>query len=214
MKGLLRNNFYSMGTNLQISFGLTLILAFVPLILGDENSIAMVLAMQSFMFIANIGTSLHTDVTSKWNQFEITLPVKRSDVIKTRYLSFLILILCGIFMSVFTVLLSSFVFKTLSASGIIFGYAFGISLSLITAGFMYPIMLKIGTEKNELVIIICAGIAAVLFQVFLTIAAPFVPDNGIMNERAMLAVIFALFSIGLFLLSYFVSLSMYQRKEL
>lgn len=214
MKGLLRNNFYSMGTNLQLSFGLTFFLAFVPLILGEEKSIAMVLAMQAFMFIANIGTSLHTDVTSKWNSFEITLPVKRSDVIKTRYLSFLILILCGIFMSMLTVLLSSFVFQDLDINGIIFGYAFGIAISLTTAGFMYPIMLKIGTEKNELIIIICAGIAAVLFQIFLRLAAPLVPDDGNINQRAMLAVIVAFISIGLFVISYFVSRAMYQKKEL
>ena len=133
----------------------------------------MVLAMQSFMFVANIGTALNTDVTSKWSNFEITLPVRRVDIVKARYLSFLILILCGVFMSALTSFLTVFVFKKLSADALIFGLSFGVSLSLLTSSFMYPIMLKIGTEKNEIIIFACAGIAAVLFLVVLRLAAPF-----------------------------------------
>ena len=30
MKGLLRNNFYSMGANLQLAFGISFVLVFIP----------------------------------------------------------------------------------------------------------------------------------------------------------------------------------------
>lgn len=214
MKGLLRNNFYSMGTNLQVSFGISLILVFIPLLIGEDSIVSMVLAVQSFVFIANVGTALNTDITSKWSSFEITLPVKRKDIIKARYISFLVLIFCGIIMSALTSFLTVFVFKTLSADTIIFGFAFGVSLSLLTSAFMYPVMLKIGTEKNELIIFICAGIATALFLMVIRITAPFVSDNFIISKKSLIGIIFASFSLALFMLSYFVSLTIYKRKEL
>lgn len=214
MKGLLRNNFYSMGTNIQLSFVISLVLLFVPLVIGEENIIPMVLAMQSFMFIANIGTALNTDITTKWSNFEITLPIKRKDIINARYTSFLMLILCGVFMSVLTSVLCIFVFKTFSIDAIIFGLVFGISLSLLTSSIMYPIMLKIGTEKNEIIIFISAGIAVALFLIVLKISAPFVSDSFIINRKSLIGIIFTLFSVMVFIISYFVSLTMYKRKEL
>lgn len=214
MKGLLRNNFYSMGTNLQLSFVISFVLIFIPLVLGEENIVPMVLSMQSFMFIANIGTALNTDITTKWSNFEITLPIKRKDIIKARYTSFLMLIMCGVFMSAVTSFLTAIVFETFTIDALIFGFAFGVSLSLLTSSFMYPIMLKFGTEKNEIIIFICAGIATALFLIVLKITAPFVSDNFIMNGKSLIGIIFTLVSIGVFILSYFVSLTMYKRKEL
>mgnify|MGYP003209209405 CR=1 FL=1 len=206
MKGLLRNNFYSMGANLQLAFGISFVLVFIPLVSGEESIVSMVLAMQSFMFVANSGTALNTDVTSKWSNFEITLPVRRGDI--------LILILCGVFMSAFTSFLTVFVFKKLSADALIFGLSFGVSLSLLTSSFMYPIMLKIGTEKNEIIVFACAGIATALFMVVLRLAAPFARQNSAISAKSLVGIIFALVSIGFFVISYFVSLGIYKRKEL
>lgn len=214
MKGLLRNNFYSMGSNLQLSFGIAFVLIFVPLFIGEDNIVAMVLGMQSFMFIANIGTTLNTDITSKWSNFEITLPVKRNDIIAARYISFLVLILCGVVMSGFTSFLTVMIFEKMSIDIIIYGFAFGVSISLITSALMYPIMLKIGTEKNEMIIFICAGIAVALFLSVLRIAAPFVPRDIGISGRSVVGIISVVVSIVVFVLSYFVSRGMYQRKEL
>lgn len=214
MKGLLRNNFYSMGTNLQLAFGISFVLVFLPIVLARENIVVMVLAMQSFMFNANIGTALNIDITSKWSNFEITLPVKRSDIIKARYISFILLTLCGIFMSVLTSFFMFLVYESLSVDAIIFGFSFGVSLSLITSSLMYPIMLKIGTEKNEIIIFICAAVAVILFLRVLKIATPFVSDKFIIDGKALIGIIFLLISIGLFIISYFVSLTIYKKKEL
>ena len=104
-----------MGANLQLAFGISFVLVFIPLVSGEESIVSMVLAMQSFMFIANSGTALNTDVTSKWSNFEITLPVTRGDIVKARYISFLILILCGVFMSAFTSFLTCLLYTSEAA---------------------------------------------------------------------------------------------------
>ena len=117
-------------------------------------------------------------------------------------------------MSAFTSFLTVFVFKKLSADALIFGLSFGVSLSLLTSSFMYPIMLKIGTEKNEIIVFACAGIATALFMVVLRLAAPFARQNSAISAKSLVGIIFALVSIGFFVISYFVSLGIYKRKEL
>ena len=55
------------------------------------------------MFVANTGTALHADELAKWNEFELTLPVRRSTVIGAKYVTFAALILCGLAISLCTV---------------------------------------------------------------------------------------------------------------
>lgn len=216
MRGLLRNNFYTMGTNLQLAFGISFILMFVPIIVGD-SVISMILGMQSFMFIANIGSALNIDVTSKWSRFEVTMPVKRNDIVKARYISFIILISCGVLMSTLTVLLSVSLLETITVDAITFGFSFGVSFSLITSSLMYPAMLKIGTEKNELIIFICAGIAVALFLLVLFAVSPLIPimpTSLSVGKQTIIGISFFMLAVIIFICSYFISLRMYKKKEL
>lgn len=79
MKGLIRNNFYSMESNMGISFLIAACLAATPLLLPDSNFIPRIISIQIFIFIVNTGTSLHADTVAKWNKYELTLPVGRKE---------------------------------------------------------------------------------------------------------------------------------------
>ncbi len=214
MRGLVRNNFYSLGSNLQLSFVVATFLMFVPIVIGEETLIPMVLAIQSFIFIANSGSALNVDITSKWSNFEITLPVKRSDIVKARYISFSVLLLFGLFFSVITSIFTAFVFQTISVNTLASGIMFGVSLSLITAALMYPIMLKIGTEKNEIIIFICAGIAVGIYMLIVLMLSPFSNEAVPFREKPLVNIVCTISAVVLFYVSYFVSLAMYKRKEL
>ena len=68
MRGLIRNNFYSMENNIKISFMIALFAAVVSFFVKHDALIPMIISMQLFIFIVNVGTSLHADVVSKWNK--------------------------------------------------------------------------------------------------------------------------------------------------
>ena len=93
MKGLIRNNFYAMEGNMGISFIVAAFLAIMPVFLKNSSFIPIILAIQIFIFVVNTGTSLHADTTAKWNKYERILPVKSSEPILAKYISFVILIL-------------------------------------------------------------------------------------------------------------------------
>ena len=211
MKGLIRNNFYSMENNIKMSFIIALFLTVVSFFVKHDAFIQMIIAMQLFIFIVNVGTSLHADVVSKWNKFERTLPIKYNDIIKAKYISFAILILLGIVMGSITTIYAYVTNGYSNVQSIFYGYEFGLTLSANTAGIMYPLMLKIGTEKNEMIMILSA-IAAVGLLILLS--AILKPLTGEMNmKHPLVGIVSAIVAVVIFIASYFVSVKIYQHKE-
>ena len=211
MKGLIRNNFYSMENNIKISFIIALFLLVVAFFARHSAVIQMIIAMQLFIFIVNVGTPLHTDVVSKWNKFELTLPVKRNDIIKAKYISFAVLFLFGIIMGSITAISICVSSGFSDIQSVLYGYEFGLTLSATTAGIMFPLMLKIGTEKNEIIMILSA-IASI--GLLLLVSAVLTPLTGEMNiKHSLVGIVSTIVALVIFVSSYFVSVRIYHHKE-
>lgn len=211
MKGLIRNNFYSMEGNLKISFAIALFLSVVSFFIKNSGFIQMIIAMQIFVFTVNIGTSLHADVLSKWNKFERTLPVKFSDTIKAKYFSFLMLFLFGIIMGSITAISIYITSSFSNIQSVLYGYSFGLTLSVTTTGIMYPLMLKIGTDKNEMILLLSSIAAIGLLVLVATILSPL---TGEMNmKHSLVGIVSMIVALLIFIGSYFVSVKIYQNKE-
>ena len=211
MKGLIRNNFYSMENNIKLSFIVALFLAVVSFIVKHDAFIQMIIAMQLFIFFVNTGTSLHADVVSKWNKFELTLPVRYNDIIKAKYISFAILILPGIFMGSITAVYACVTNGFSNVQSVLYGYEFGLTLSAATTGIMYPLMLKTGKEKNEMIMILSAIAASGLPVLLSAILAPL--TGGPDMKHPLTGIVSAIVSVVIFTGSYFVSVKIYRHKE-
>ena len=211
MKGLIRNNFYSMESNVKISFIIALFLSAAAFFVKHSAFIQMIISMQIVIFIVNVGTSLHADVVSKWNKFEHTLPVKYNDIIKAKYISFAILLLFGVIMGSVTAVLVYFTNGFSTMQSVLYGYEFGLTLAATTAGFMYPLMLKIGTEKNELIMILSTVTSIGLLVLVSAILSPL---TGEMNmKHSLVGIVSTIVALGIFYGSYFISVKIYQSKE-
>lgn len=76
---------------------------------------------------------------------------------------------------------------------------------------MYPLMLKIGTEKNELIMIL-SGIASIGLLVL--ISAILTPLTGEMNmKHSLVGIVSTIVALTIFVISYFVSTRIYRQKE-
>ncbi len=211
MNGLIRNNFYSMESNLKISFIMATALVFSPLMINNATIHSMIIAVQVFLFVVNTGTALHADEVAKWNKFELTLPIKRSTIIGAKYVTFAILILCGLLMGLCTTICISISGQTWSLSAILWGYEYGLVLSIISVSLMYPIILKIGTEKNELVLILSAFVA-IGFMYLLAVALSPATD-GINLRHPLVGAVSISGAVLVFIISFLVSMKVHRNKE-
>lgn len=211
MKGLIRNNFYAMESNLMISFIMAAALAFTPLFVKNTTIYPMIIAIQVFLFVVNTGTALHADEVAKWNKFELTLPIKRCTIIGAKYITFVILIIFGLIMGICTTVCIYLSGQTLDFLSMLWGYEYGLALSTISIALMYPIILRIGTEKNELVLILSAFVA---IGIMCLIALALSSVTGGMNLRhPIVGLISIVVSIVLFALSFLASLHVHRNKE-
>ena len=160
MKGLIRNNLYSMENSILIAFIISIFLAIVPFGGVNPTLLPMIISIQIFVFVVNIGTSLRADETAKWSKFELTLPIKRSNLVLAKYVSIIILILMGIVMGTATMVLSSYYDHAVSHSALIYGFEYGLTLSIFSTSIMYPPDSHIGSDiaKSALSAVLDCGI--------------------------------------------------------
>ena len=211
MKGLLLNNFYAMLSNLKLTLGISAVLTLVPIFIREDSFVSTIIGVQIFLFAVYTGTFLQADESSKWGKFAITLPVKRRTIIHAKYVSSILLIAVGLIISTPTAVLSSILIGDINPDSIVFGYCFGLTLSFSTVAFMYPILLKIGAEKHELVLILACGFSVGIMLLVSLILSLF--KDGINFRSSIVGITSVVVSVLLLVLSYFISVRMHGSKE-
>ncbi len=217
MKGLIRNNFYtvegSLKATLLLSFVAAIVLAIVGKVTADSGNLF------SFIIAGNLGgfgalamTVMQKDAASKWNKFELTMPVSRKDVVTARYISCMLYVLIGVIVS----MISIFVFYLVTGSANLeragYGYAFGIGFALAIPTFMIPLVMILGTDKTEPLALVSVIAGLLLFFGSSAIMTPFLKDAA--NANYIFRLSYVAFSIVLFVASYLLSRWIYKKKEL
>ncbi|WP_438495583.1 ABC-2 transporter permease [Paenibacillus sp. IHBB 3054] len=212
MQGLLLNNFYSMQNNIKTSFGIALCLLFVSFVAGDTSVLNAVIAAQIMVFPVNVGSSLQIDEASKWSRIEITLPIKRKTIINAKYISFIMLILMGTAISLFTpVLFYLRDLDTTSYLNLSSGYTMGLSLSISTISILYPVILRFGVEKSEMMIFVSSGLSVVI-RIVVWVLLRMVWDNVNFNGSEV-GIASLIVAVVMFVASYLLSIQIHRNKE-
>ena len=211
MKGLIQNNLYSMENSILIAFIISIFLAILPLGGVNPTFLPMIISIQIFVFVVNICTSLRADETAKWNKFELTLPVKRSNLVLAKYLSIIILIFVGIMMGTVTMVLSSHFDYAVSRSMLVYGFEYGLTLSILSMSIMYPLTLVLGAEKSEIIFILSAF--ATIGSILLIARVLSTWTEGMNLRHPLVGAVSVMVAIAAFILSYFVSVIIHNRKE-
>ena len=215
MKGLIRNNFYSVGNTLYSTIALCLAANVIAIffIAKNHNIAQMLMTAQVGAFVGLTGTALQKDNSSKWNKFEKTLPVTSKDVVTARYVSFLIFAFIGMVLATFTLLVSFVVSpSSVNLERIGYSYSFGITFALLVPSLIYPLVLKFGSDKSETLLLICCLVVVGMFIGGSALFAPILKNSIYANTIFRLGSI--TFSVIMFVVSYLVSLKIYKAKEL
>lgn len=211
MRGLIRNNLYSMESNILLASILSAFLAVSSVLVKSSAPIPYMIAIQVFLFVVNIGTSLRADEMSKWSKYEITLPVSRSTLVLAKYVSIVILLLFGMLMGAVTVLLSHISGHSMTLPTLLRGFEVGLTLSFFSIAVMYPLVLKLGMEKNELILIL-STFGAIGMQL-LTAACLSKWTDGMNMRHPLVEAVSTVIAVIMFLISYFVSVKIHKSKE-
>lgn len=218
MTGLLRNNFYGVISNVKLFLVLDMALYVVLVISGNDSlmTILSIITAPSLSLLAISG--LRKENSSKWGKYKLTMPVTRTEIIKSQFIMHLVwtglgIVGTAVFMSL-TVLIHGnlyFAYGLRDAATLVMC---GGVLSILVGATSYPLLYFLGTERTE-AILIASVIASIAIVFGLTMGInSFLGTGNVTNfEYYMSVVIILVISSILYVISYFVTIAIFKTEE-
>lgn len=215
MKGLLRNHYYKILSGLRILLIFILLAGALILLFGGGEDLLtafLCLSVIAFPFISSI--AVRKSGGGKWDQYILSLPVRRYEIVKSVFITQLITILIGSAISMVLFLASfaihGFMFYRYVDVLLLFSSAIG--TSLIMNAIFLPISYLDSSDRIEAVSIISLIIAVAAMTALITVINIFLekPSN---IQLAVFGVGILILSYAAFVLSYFLTVGIYSKKD-
>lgn len=212
MKGLLKNNFFTVLANVKVFSAFMLILGiFVAAVRSQSFQIGYVM-IGIVGFSVNAIVGVKNEFVSKWGKYKLTTPVKREDIVKSLFLNQIIWLLigtlfAGIVMGVSWLLHGCPFDQSIDALTLV---ALGISVSLFMGAMFFPLFYLGGVERSDVFLVItllCSfGIDLVITTLINELLDPGI-TTILFGASALIAS-----SLLAFALSYTLSVLIFKRK--
>jgi hypothetical protein len=202
MKGLFRNNFFAVWINAKVFLIFMLLFAIVVTIIPAQTLQMYFIMIGIVGFSVIAATAIGNEFSLKWGKYKLTLPVKRTDIVRSLFLNQIFWIIVGTLFTGIASGLSYMIhgFSFDQFSGIFSLFILAVSISFFMGAIFIPMIYLTGEDKIVVFLIIslfCAvGISAMLFNIPLF-------GNVIIITCALL----------LFAVSYPLTVSVFKRKE-
>lgn len=213
MKGLLKNNFFTVWANAKV-FSIFMLIIGITIVTVRSQSFQIGYALIGIIgFSINAIAVVKNEFISKWGKYKLTLPVKRADIVKSYFINQIIWLLVG----------TLFVGIEVGLSWLLHGCPFdiptdtltvtalGISVSIFMGAMFFPLFYLGGTDKSDVflaITLLCAfGIDFVIVSI----------TNELLEPGTYTALcgagILIICSLLAFCISYPLTVSIYGRKE-
>lgn len=218
MIGLLRNNFYGAIGSAVFFFVIFIAAGFTLLITGNPSILNILVALSATAFAFNAISGFRKEAASKWNKYELTMPVRRKDIIRSRYIGHVCWIIIGILLAAIFVGLAillhgnHFFYHKIRDPLTLFCLSIGIAL--LFGALYYPLIYLMGADKSEVIIIISLlGAVGTVSGIIWLINAGNDFQSLTNPEYYFFIALFMCIVMLLFLLSHLLTIFIFNRKE-
>lgn len=217
MKGLLKNNLYATLSNMKVFSAVMLLLGAVGVAIEDNRMTFitgyMLFGMVGFSF--NVIAGMRKECVSKWSRYKLTMPVKRSDIVKSYFISQLLWLFAGMLFAGAEIGLSwlfhGFPFDRDTDIFIVF--VAGIGMSLLMGAIFIPLFHLGGEERNEVILVISLTGAVGIFIGLVRVVNIWIGPKPPTWQVILGAFILLICAAAAFILSYPLTLRIFKKKE-
>lgn len=217
MKGLLRDNFYTVYANEKVFFVVVFLVGIVvAAVIPDAGNFIrnyMLICLVGFSYVAL--DSLRKDASCKWEKYKLIVPVTRADIVRTSYVGEVIWAIAGALFASVPVGLSVWIhgYPFDLSTDILLIYIIGISIDFFMGAVFFPLFYLRGGEGKEasLFISLISAVAAAVGLVYL-LNYLFGPEmtSAMIVLSGFIILICAVLILGL---SYFLTVGIFTKKE-
>jgi len=210
IKGLLVYSYYASGPVVGANFLVCLIVAISFLFAGVNWG------FQILVFMAGINLPMSAMIgmaskEGKWERYQLTMPIKRGQLIAMQYLTMLIVTALAVVLLATFVGASSILHDDMFYGSLIdtfLGTAHTFSLPLLMAGLVFPLASsKIGKDRETMVMLVCMTAAMAIH-----VAVPMI-GYRIGLSVDIIPTAFLAITAAYFIVSYFISKSLYNKLD-
>ncbi|CAM4082745.1 hypothetical protein BAMA_16685 [Bacillus manliponensis] len=210
MKGLVLNNFYSIRESMMLACILAIVGDAILISTGNQTALRLAFFLPIALMTVGAFEVLKQDSQSGWDKFESILPLKRQQVVQSKYVTFLLMLLFSVVVTIGIFIVSS-IFVTFSEGLIVHALFRAIGIVLCVASVTYSLTYILGGDKSEVIRIVSIIFAFSMFGGISFLQKMIVGE--IEGFDQLFSVNFLFVSFVIFILSYFISVSAYKRKE-
>jgi ABC-2 type transport system permease protein len=207
MKGLILKEIFLVQSQFKLFIVLLLAFAISPFFQGD---VGLVLTFYSIIGVIIVTRSLEVDEISQWNRFANTLPVKRSEVVKSKYVFSISLLLC------LTVILTPVIWLSDQfVAPLVTGSVFSLlcvffTLVMFALSFVIPVYIKFGAIKGRFFLLFFAFIPAILLNL---LSDYFTETHYLFVYNLLKSALAPIIALIVFTISYMISVKAFENKE-
>ncbi|KGR91172.1 hypothetical protein CD30_06925 [Ureibacillus massiliensis 4400831 = CIP 108448 = CCUG 49529] len=179
------------------------------IVVSFMTEMGMVMIVMALIYSAlQVSTTFSFEEMSHWNKFVNTLPIERKTIVQSKFILGILLTIVTLIILSPIVYFSSELIHLLSFKDLFSGFILILSTSLIYLSVTIPIYIKFGMQTGKFVIF-----AIVFIPVFSTgFVQYFIREIGL-NQLMQYLNLLPIASLVVLVISYFVSVRWYEKKQ-
>lgn len=208
MLGLIKKDLLIVKTNLKT----LLIILFVFLFMTFNGNFDLIFILPFMLIMAFVSTFSYDDFNN-FNAYAVSLPSGRKNIVKSKYISSILLIVISCLIGLVLSLTIMFINNKVDIEELISSLIGCLLAIAIIISIMYPLIFKYGSEKGRIVLFI----SIFLITVIASLSAQYIEVKQIENIFKLIEnyayIIIPIFTISILLISYLISKKIYLNKE-
>lgn len=215
MRGLLLTNYYLVYRSFFTCIGIAILVSGLIFYFGDTSLYRLIAMFTVFLAAIPALEVIKHESKSGYDKYVLTLPVTRSNIVQSHYLFYFLVVIIGSLLSYSIFYLYGLVLDKPIDGGIFNTVSFGTFIVLIAGAIAYPLLYVFGAEKSDTITIggACVGLVATFgLQSLISYLIEQLPMSNL-DPSLYVPIIYTIFGIIIFILSFFISLLIYHKKE-
>ena len=206
MKGVLLKDLYIAKSNIFVTIVSLIVLGFGLSFLLETSALLILAPVAS-----TTAVSITSDAGSKWNKNVITMPVSRNQIIREKFIFYILLAVIGLITALIPCIVLMLAGADITVHSLCLYAAIGMSATLLAGGISLPCAYLFDPEKSQIVFMMSfmASTGVIVGLVLLTNLFIPVKDNIQLAFNIVLVI-----SVVWFFISYRIAAAVYKNRDI
>lgn len=213
MRGLLLTNYYLVYRTLFVYTGVEILASGIILYFGDMLMYRLIAMLTTLLMAMPALEVIKYESKSGYDKYVLTLPITRRHVVQSHYCFYFIVVSIGTLLAYGIFCIHGLVLGRPIDERVFNTVSSGTFIVLNAGAIAYPLLYVFGAEKSDAITIggACGGLLATFglqsFIGYLIEKLPF------LNSLLYIPVLYTLFGVMIYIISYSISVFLYNKKE-